>query len=163
MEPQRPYDTNAAYRKLVALVGAACCATLLQVVPQFEGTVLRGYKDPIGIVTACTGNTHDAVFGRVYTPAECETLLVKDLVEHAEHVDVCTRLSTLTAGQRAAAVSFTFNVGGAAFCHSTFARKLNAGDPTACAELIRWTKAGGRELPGLVARRKVERSICESP
>jgi GH24 family phage-related lysozyme (muramidase) len=42
------------------------------------------------------------------------------------------------------------------------ARKANAGDmPGACAELSRWTRAGGNELPGLVKRRAAERELCE--
>lgn len=58
-------------------------------------------------------------------------------------------------------ISFSYNVGSAAFCNSTLVRKLNAGDYSgACAELLRWTKAGGRELPGLVRRRHDEYNQC---
>lgn len=155
MNAQTPSRT-----KLVGLVGAACAGIILFCVPSFEGVVLRGYKDPIGIVTACAGHTATAVLGRPYTQAECDKLLVDDLVSHAQGVNRCITYP-ITTGQRAAAVSFTFNVGVSAFCRSTFAKKLNAGDPTACAELSRWTKAGGQELPGLVKRRKAERAICE--
>lgn len=144
---------------LTATVGAGCCAVLLNYVPQFEGTILRGYKDPIGIVTACTGHTKTAVLGKPYTKAECEQLLIDDLQQHAGPVLVCT--PGLKPHQLAASISFAFNVGVEAFCGSTYARKLNAKDPTACAELSRWTKAGGQELPGLVKRRKVEREMCE--
>jgi hypothetical protein len=31
----------------------------------------------------------------------------------------------------------------------------------ACAELSRWTYAGGKQLPGLVRRRAAERQLCE--
>jgi hypothetical protein len=45
-------------------------------------------------------------------------------------------------------VSFAFNVGDDAFCRSTLVRKANAGDiDGACAELSRWTYAGGKQLP----------------
>ncbi|MFK7088688.1 lysozyme [Chromobacterium violaceum] len=58
-------------------------------------------------------------------------------------------------------VSFAYNVGAGAFCASTLVKKLNASDyPGACAELLRWTRAGGRELPGLVARRRDEYRQC---
>jgi lysozyme len=44
---------------------------------------------------------------------------------------------------------------------STLARKENAGDvPGACDELLRWTKAKGVTLPGLVKRREQERELC---
>ena len=147
-------------QRLSAAVGVGCCVVLTSYVPQFEGTILRGYKDPIGIVTACTGNTKSAVLGKPYTKDECEKLLVDDLIEHAAGVDGCVKRK-LTTGEHAASISFAFNVGVGAFCSSTMARKLNAGDPTACAELDRWTKAGGQVLPGLVKRRTIERQICE--
>jgi lysozyme len=154
-------DQPKSKKPLAALVGSAALAILAVVVPQFEGTVYHGYRDPIGIVTACTGNTDQAVMGKTYTKAECDQILEGDLVKHAEGVDACVPLEPLTTGQRAAAVSFAFNVGVTQFCKSTFARKLRAKDPTACAELSKWVYAGGRELPGLVKRRKAERDICE--
>lgn len=156
-EPQK----SSSVAKLVSVVGLAAAAALTQAVPSLEGTVLRGYRDPIGIVTACSGHTKTAVLGRPYTKEECVTLLQQDLAEHALGAQKCTPLEKFTPGQRAAVVSFAFNVGVAAYCGSTFARKLVAGDPTACAELSRWTRAGGRELPGLVTRRKIERDMCE--
>lgn len=147
--------------RLVAMVGAGAAATLLAYVPRFEGVVLRGYKDPIGIVTACAGHTKTAVLGRAYTQAECERLLVIDLVEHADGVASCIH-TDMTPGQRAAFVSFAYNVGVSKFCKSTMARLANAGEMgRACAELSKWTYAGGRQLPGLVKRRKTERAICE--
>ena len=68
----------------------------------------------------------------------------------------------LAASGVAAFLSFAFNVGNGAFCGSTLTRKANAGDmPGACAELSRWTYAGGKQMPGLVIRRAAERQLCE--
>lgn len=148
-------------RTLQGTVGAGCCALLLAYVPQFEGVILRGYKDPIGIVTACAGHTRTAVLGRPYTKEECTKLLQDDLLVHADGVLRCVAVP-MNEGQKAAFISFAFNVGTGAFCGSTMARKLNAGDYAgACAQLSKWTYAGGRELPGLVKRRKIERDMCE--
>ncbi|CAG2144480.1 Lysozyme RrrD [Cupriavidus yeoncheonensis] len=148
-------------KRLVAAVGAGCATLLTAYVPQFEGMVLRGYRDPIGIVTACAGHTATAVLGKPYTRAECEQLLADDLVEHAQGVQRCVT-APMSTGQRAAFVSFAFNVGTPKFCGSSMARKANAGDMAgACAELSRWTYAGGKVLPGLVKRRETERAICE--
>jgi lysozyme len=148
-------------KSLKATVGAGACCILLAYVPSFEGMVLRGYKDPIGIVTACAGHTKTAVLGRPYTESECNNLLENDLADHADGVMSCIHVPVNT-GEKAAYVSFGFNVGVNAFCNSTMSRKLNAGDHTgACAELSRWVKAGGRVLPGLVKRRATERAICE--
>lgn len=52
---------------------------------------------------------------------------------------------------------FAYNLGVPRYRSSTLRRKINAGDWVAAKEqLMRWTKAGGRELPGLVRRRKAE-------
>lgn len=149
-------------KTLAATVGSACAIALFTCVPHFEGTVLRGYKDPIGIVTDCTGNTSQAVLGKVYTPQECERILETDLVDHAIGVEKCVPgFDALPVGQRVAAISFAFNVGVGKFCKSGFARKLKAHASDACAELSKWTKAGGRVLAGLVKRRQAERAMCE--
>jgi lysozyme len=149
-------------KTLKATVGASCALLLLAYVPDFEGVILRGYKDPIGIVTACAGHTKTAILGRPYTPQECQVLLEVDLVEHADGVLACTPGLRGKTGPLAAASSFAFNVGVGAYCRSTMARKFNAGDiDGGCAELDRWTRAGGKVLPGLVKRRATERAICE--
>jgi len=58
-------------------------------------------------------------------------------------------------------VSLTYNIGEGAFCRSTLARKLNAGDYTgACAEILRWDKFKGQALPGLTKRRQQEYAQC---
>lgn len=149
-------------KTLKATVGAGAAALLLSYVPQFEGMILRGHKDPIGIVTACAGHTKTAVLGRPYTQAECNALLEVDLLEHADAVLRCTPGLQGKTYPLAAAASFAYNVGGPKYCRSTMARKFNAGDIAgACAELSKWTRAGGQVLPGLVKRRAVERAICE--
>lgn len=155
-------NTQAKHGKLTKTVGSVTAAAILTtMVPQFEGMVLRGYKDPIGIVTACAGHTKTAVLGKPYTREECNSLLMDDLIEHAEGVNRCVK-APLNAGQMAAAVSFTYNVGVRKFCQSTMAKKFNAMDYAgACAELSRWTTAGGVQLRGLVTRRAAERAVCE--
>jgi GH24 family phage-related lysozyme (muramidase) len=60
-------------------------------------------------------------------------------------------------GQFAALVDFVFNVGAGNFNKSTLLKRVNARQFDAVPyEFSRWTKAGGRVLPGLVTRRKKE-------
>lgn len=153
-------DSNKA--KLIAKLGLGAVALAVPVVMMYEGLVTRTYRDPIGILTACYGHTGPELrMGQRYTEAECERMLNADLLKHAAALDCITR--PMTDGQKAAFLSFAFNVGNARFCSSTLARKANAGDMAgACAELSRWTYAGGKPLPGLVKRRATERAICES-
>lgn len=148
-------------KTLTALVGTVTTTALLSMLPQLEGTILRGYKDPIGIVTACAGHTKTAVLGKPYTEQECEELLISDTLEHAQDVNRCYDLQQVGPYARAGIISFAYNVGSPSFCASTFRKKLIAKDPTACAELSRWVFAGTQILPGLVTRRQLERQFCE--
>jgi lysozyme len=154
----------AASPRLMAAIGAAAAAVVVPMVVQHEGVVPRGYRDPIGIVTYCVGGTGpEAVLGKTYSMAECQKQLEKDLIEHDEDMMSCVRVP-LNPYQRAAFLSFTFNVGAARFCGSTLVSKLNKFDyEGACKELLRWTLAGGKELPGLVKRRQDEMTLCLKP
>jgi len=147
--------------KLIAIIGTAAAALAVPVVKFYEGEVRATYKDPVGIVTACVGHTGpELAMGQTFTREQCEEMLYKDLLKHTAALE-CVR-QPMTEGQKAAFLSFAFNVGNGAFCGSTLARKANAGDMAgACAELSRWTWAGGKQLPGLVNRRAAERQLCE--
>ena len=56
-----------------------------------------------------------------------------------------------------AITSFVFNLGAGRYRASTLRKRVNAEDwEGAKEELMKWTKGGGRVLPGLVKRRKTE-------
>ena len=58
-------------------------------------------------------------------------------------------------------LSLAYNIGPGAFCGSTLVRKLNAEDYAgACAEILRWDKAGGKTVAGLTKRRQAEYRQC---
>lgn len=148
-------------QKLAARIGAGAVALVVPLVMYYEGTVQRTYKDPINKLTACVGHTGPELrMGQTFSREQCADMLDGDLLKHADALDCIDR--ELTPGQTAAFLSFAFNVGAKNFCNSTLARKANAGDMAgACAELSRWTYAGGKQLAGLVKRRAAERAICE--
>lgn len=126
-----------------------------------EGWLTKSYADPVQKPTACAGVTEGVKLGQTYTDAECEMLTGIAMVKHGVAIDRCIRVS-IPLESRAAFTDFAYNVGVANFCGSTLARKVNAGDLAgACAELSRWTYAGGKQLPGLVRRRADERALCE--
>ena len=147
-------------QKLAAKIGAGALALAVPLVVTFEGYVPWVHRDPIGRLAACYGRDDQTMPpGKRFTAAECQAMLDQDLLKHSEALDCIKR--PLTDGQKAAFLSFAFNVGNGAFCKSTLARKANAGDLMgACAELSRWVIAGGRELPGLVRRRAAEQAMC---
>jgi len=147
--------------RLAAKIGIGAAAAAAAFVATHEGTILRTYRDPIGIITACTGHVDSSLkMGTTYTAAQCQEMLYVDLVKHADDLD-CVQVP-LTDGQKVALLSFTFNVGRGKFCGSTLVQKANAGAQPLewCAELKRWVYAGGKQLPGLVNRREAEYGLC---
>lgn len=144
------------------MIGAAAAALAVSTVAVYEGKVNRTYVDPVGVLTSCYGHTGPELrTGQAFTDEQCLAQLQADLVKHAVALD-CIK-QPLSDGQKAAFLSFAFNVGNSAFCGSTLVRKANVGDiGGACAELSRWTYAGGKQLPGLVKRRAAERRLCEA-
>ncbi len=70
----------------------------------------------------------------------------------------------LTANQRAALVSFAFNVGLGALAGSTLLERLNDGHhEDVPAQLAVWRRSGGRVLHGLVRRREAEAALWRTP
>lgn len=132
----------------------------IAVIKQFEGLRLTAYKCPAGVLTIGYGSTGAHVKpGMTITAQEAERLLLDDISRFEVGVQEVIK-KPLTQGQFDALVSFSFNVGLGALRESTLAAKLKAGD-IACAanEFARWSKAGGKILPGLVKRREAERAL----
>ena len=136
---------------------------------------LSVYLDIVGVPTACDGLTRDAKGNRLrvgqrFTEAQCSAMLEQALIAHAEGVMRCSpglALSTFSMvererqGPRFAAVSLAYNVGVSAYCGSTARRLFNERRYAAgCDALLRWNKAGGREVRGLTLRRQRERAVC---
>lgn len=154
-------DKKPAHRGLAALVGAVVASSLLVFTPAQEGRVLKTYRDIGGVLTYCDGATENPQAGKTYTPAECDAQLDRDLERHAAGIAKCIPLDRLTSGQKVAFVDAAFNIGVPAFCGSSMARRVNAGDlPGACNALLMWNRAGGKEVLGLTRRRQRERELC---
>ncbi|MBL8508342.1 MAG: lysozyme [Chitinimonas sp.] len=148
--------------RLIAAGAAGSLLVAALLIAPHEGEVRQAYLDPVEVPTACFGQTGAAVrMGRTYSAEECAGMLVAGTRVAMADVARCIPVA-LPVGMQAALTSFAFNVGGRQLCRSTLARKAKAGDLMgACAELSRWTYAGGRQWPGLVRRRAHERAVCE--
>lgn len=135
-----------------AAIAMSCVAT-------FEGLRTYAYRDPVGIPTICFGETKGVEMGDRATPEQCREMLGNRLEEFNAGISKCVMVP-ISDSRRAALVSFSYNVGIGAACRSSLVRRINTGDPDACDELLRWTRAGGIELPGLKRRREEERRLC---
>ena len=97
---------------------------------------------------------------RVWTKEEIEKLFADDIASFERGV---LRLAPTVFGRQGAfdaCVSFSFNAGLGNFQRSTIRMKINRGEWESAAEaFMMWTKGGGKELPGLVKRRKAEKAL----
>jgi lysozyme len=124
----------------------------------FEGFEAKAYPDANGILTIGWGHTGpDVKAGMQITLKRAEVLFQLDTRVAANAVNFLVK-APLTQHQFDALVSFTFNVGVAAFKGSGVLQALNAGHPEAVPEHLKlWDKdAKGRLLPGLQRRRAAE-------
>lgn len=133
----------------------------LELVKEFEGLRLKAYKCPAAVWTVGFGHTSAAgapvvTSNLVITKAEAEEILKRDLVQYEDGVRGLVQIG-ITQGQFDALVSFAYNAGVSALAKSTLLKRVNAGRfDEGPAEFMKWTKGGGRELPGLVRRRRAE-------
>ena len=128
---------------------------------RFEGCKLKAYRCPAGICTIGYGHTSAAgapevVDGMTITQTRADEILKRDLVKYESAVLGLLKVE-LTQNQFDVLVDFTYNAGVGSLKTSTLLKKVNAGDLDAVpAELMKWTKGGGKVLPGLVRRRNAE-------
>lgn len=125
----------------------------------FEGFRAKAYRDSAGVWTIGFGSTKGVHPGMVISRDQAGIRLYHDVDQAEEAVN---RLVTvpLNQSQFDALVSFVYNLGPGALQKSTLLKRLNAGDyPGAAEEFMRWVKAGGKKLTGLVRRRAAERAL----
>ncbi len=133
-----------------------------------EGNRLTAYRDSVGILTVGVGHTSAAgpptvTPGMTITAAQSDEILSRDLATFERAVSNSVKVP-ITQNQFNALVSLAFNIGGGAFAKSTLVRRLNTGDYTGAAnQFLRWNRAGGKVLRGLVTRREAERKQFLTP
>jgi lysozyme len=137
----------------------------IAIIRKYEGLRLQAYICPSGLATIGFGATFYENGSRVQlgdkiTRDRADQLLFFQVKLFADEVQRIVKVK-LDENQLGALVSFCFNVGGAAFGKSTLARKVNANpsDSTIRNEFMRWTRGGGKVLPGLVKRREEEANL----
>lgn len=131
-----------------------------------EGVFLVAYLCPAKVATIGIGSTlyedgrrvtlKDPPITRDRAVALCAHHLRKRclpvILKHCPELDTPRRL--------AAVLSFCYNVGENSLENSGLRVAINKKDwAAACAQLSRWNKAGGKVLPGLVNRRRLEADL----
>ncbi|MFZ4835779.1 lysozyme [Rouxiella sp. Mn2063] len=148
-------------KKIIAAAGGGAIAIATVLIPHLEGVKYTPYRDVGGVWTVCNGITGpDVIIGKIYTEKECKELLHKHLIPYARSVEKHVK-TPASEYQKAALISFSFNVGAGAFERSSLLRYLNSGDSKkACDALKQWVYVDKNKIPGLMNRREVEREIC---
>lgn len=134
----------------------------------FEGLSRIDYVDRLPakpVATACYGHTATAKVGQVRTKSECDELLQWDLTYVYGPAVLRMVNVEITQGQYNALTDFAYNAGENNLRTSTLLRKVNARDPTAQAEFMRWVYVGGKDCRikinncyGIVKRRLWEQA-----
>jgi lysozyme len=151
------------YKKLLGVgLGSALAISGAFLVSPSEGLINKAYKDPIGIITACRGHVDSTLkMGQTFTTDQCDAIFADDLVKHDKQLLSVVNVPFKSDYEHAAMLSFVYNVGIGKFKSSTMLTKLNNGNHAgACSELIKWARAGGQVMKGLVIRRTLEYRMC---
>jgi len=138
----------------------------ISLIKAHEGLRLKPYLCPANVATIGYGNTFYEDGKKVnlkdsmITESRAVELLKFTLNKFEQYVDSYC-VDTITQNQFDALVSFCFNLGPANLKNSTLLKKVNKdpNDPTIRQEFMKWTKAGGRTLKGLVKRRESEADL----
>lgn len=133
----------------------------LELIGNAESCRRDPYVCPAGVLTDGIGNTHGVKAGVIKTDIQIAADWEKNILEAESCVNKFGNGKKLNQGQFDAVTSITFNAGCAQMQKSTMYRMLRDSKFTeACNQFPRWTYGGGKQLPGLVARRDKERALC---
>jgi len=138
----------------------------IELIKKYEGFSKIPYVCPAGVPTIGYGNTfyNDGkkvtMADKPITEAQAEQLLVVLVDSFADKVTKLLK-QQLNENQFNAVVCFAYNVGTGALAKSTLLKKINANpnDKTIRDEFLKWNKAGGKVLNGLVKRRLEESDL----
>lgn len=135
----------------------------LAIIKKHEGLRLEPYLCPAGVPTIGYGNTYYEDGSKVtltdspISEARAEALLRSILDRYEKGINRYVQVE-INQNQFDALVSFAYNVGLGALQKSTLLKRINNNpcDPDICNQFLRWVRAGGVKLKGLVKRRTEE-------
>ena len=149
----------------------------IQMIKHHDGVRTRPYRCPALLWTVGVGHVIDPNHAKVpfaerrdlpipdgwdrsLTMDEVDAILAQDLARFERGVARLCPAALGHQGRFDALVSFAFNVGLGNLQRSGLRMKTNRGDfEEAAEEFMKWTKAAGKVLPGLVKRRQDERAL----
>jgi lysozyme len=101
--------------------------------------------------------------GLTWTEEQAEARNILDLEKFSDQVKATLKIQ-LNDNQFSALVSFAYNLGIGNLKSSTLLKRVNEGKfPEAAREILKWDKAVGQVMPGLVRRRAAENKLFLKP
>lgn len=145
----------------LAIASLSLSAATLVGIALHEGYRGDAYTPVKGdVATIGFGTTAGVKPGDKITPERALVRLLADASKFEQAVKRCAPVP-MHPYEFSAYVSLTYNIGEGAFCRSTIAKRLNAGDYRgACEAILMWDKFKGKPLPGLTKRRQQEYREC---
>ena len=132
----------------------------LALLSNLEGCRLNPYQCSAGVWTSGIGHTAGVKPAQAITEHIAAQNLISDVLMTERAVDKCMSVA-MPQPVYDAVVSFAFNVGTGATCHSTLAVFINKGEwDKACQQLPRWVFVNGVKSGGLINRRAAELNHC---
>lgn len=145
-----------------AVATLALSAVALVGIATHEGFEDKAYQDIVGVWTIGFGTTDGVRAGQSIDPVSALQKKIKDVAKFEGALKQCVTVP-LSQNEYDAYISLSYNIGSGAFCNSTLVRYLNQGEYSmACKEILRWNRAGGKVVQGLVNRRQEEYKQCIS-
>ena len=143
--------------KLAALT---LSASALVGIATWEGFSGNAYQDIVNVWTIGFGSTKGVKSGDTIDPVKALQRKMDDVQKFEGAIKQCVKVP-LHQYEYDAYLSLAYNIGPTAFCNSTLVRRLNSQDYAgACREILRWNRAGGKVVQGLVNRREAEYKQC---
>jgi len=138
----------------------------LDIIKKYEGFSSKPYLCPAKVPTIGYGSTYYEDGSKVkltdspITQERATELLEALLVSFERAVDSYC-IDTINQSQFDAICSFAYNCGVGNLKSSTLLKKVNVNpdNPTIKDEFLKWTKGGGKTLPGLIRRRTEEAQL----
>jgi len=137
-------------------------------IKSFEGYSASAYPDPatdaepytIGWGTTVYPNGEKVKLGDILTLDAANSYLKNEVFQKTQAINSLVT-SQLNQNQFDSLCSFVYNVGVGNFKKSTLLKKVNANpdDITIGAEFMKWGKANGKEMKGLIRRRAAESKL----
>lgn len=150
-----------------ALPFAEALGIAIPVIKLFEGChkvrpdgMIVPYICPAGFATMGWGIVVPSLDMSPITQDQADRMLEREVPKYMGQAFALSPNLVKYPRRLAAITSFIFNLGAARYKSSTLRKRVNAEDwDGAVTEILKWTRGGGRVLPGLVKRRKAEAEL----